>query len=59
MSKDAKDRPPRPAIGGPKDVADEIADRSPKARWWKYLALLAVFAAWVAFLVYVKLAGSR
>jgi hypothetical protein len=61
MSKGRKDKDTadRRAIGEPKDVVDGIADRSPRPRWWKYLVLAAIFALWVAFLVYVKLAGSR
>lgn len=43
----------------PVDVVDGIADRSSRPVWWKYAALLCVFLAWVAVLVYIRIAGSQ
>jgi len=52
---------PTPSDGdqpaGPVDVVDGLPDRSSQPAMWKYLLLLAVFLAWVAFLVFCALAG--
>ena len=42
----------------PVDVIDGIPDRSGKARLWKYLALAAVFLAWICFLVFCGIIGK-
>ena len=58
MTKATDDKTDGPAMPEPVDVIDGIPDRSPPASWWRYAVLLAVFAAWVAFLIYVRIAGS-
>ena len=40
------------------DVIDGVPDRSANARPWKYLALVAVFVAWVVFLVLCGIIGA-
>jgi len=50
-TKDA--RPPEPV-----DVVDGIADRSPNPAPWKYVVLLVIFLAWIALLIFMKVAGS-
>ena len=42
----------------PVNQVDGIPDRSPRRPWWKYLLLVVVFLAWVAFLIYVQRAGN-
>ena len=63
--KPAKKRPaatPSPASGPapppPVDVSDGIPDRAAQPSWRRLLWVLLIFAAWMAFLVYVKTAGS-
>jgi len=41
----------------PVDVVDGIPDRSPSSPAWKIALIVLIFAAWVAVLVYVQLAG--
>jgi hypothetical protein len=48
----------RPTPPEPVNVIDGVPDRSEKRGKWKIVVILAVFAAWVAFLVYCKVAGS-
>ena len=36
---------------------DGIPDRSIRPAAWKYLLIVAIFLAWVGFLVYCRLAG--
>jgi hypothetical protein len=52
------ERPEGPAPPEPVDVVDGVPDRSPRPRGWKVLLLAAVFAAWVAFLIYCAAAGD-
>ena len=52
----AKDKAPQPPQ--PVDVVDGVPDRAENPPKWKYFALLGIFAAWVAFLVYCHLAGG-
>jgi len=47
-----------PAITLPVDVVDGIPDRAAKRPIWKYLVLLAIFLAWVGFLIYCLNAGA-
>ena len=47
---------PRPS--DPVNVADGIPDRSEHCRLWKYLLLAAIFAAWIAFLVYCQVTAA-
>ncbi|MCE5328662.1 MAG: hypothetical protein LLG01_19865 [Planctomycetaceae bacterium] len=42
----------------PVDLWKGIPDHAPRWRWWIYAAVAAVFLAWLAFLVYVALAGN-
>ncbi len=42
----------------PKDVVDGIPDRAAKRSPWVVIAVLVIFAAWVAFLLWVVLAGG-
>lgn len=42
----------------PVDVTGGIPDRSQRAAKWKYAALLIVFLAWVAFLLFYQLAAD-
>jgi len=44
-------------IPEPVDVADGIPDRRANPPKWRYALLAAIFAAWVAFLIYCQLAG--
>lgn len=48
---DAKPQPP--------DAVDGIPDRSTHRPRWAYMVLLAVFLAWVAFLLWVLVAGAQ
>ncbi len=48
----------QPAPPKPVNLIDGIPDRSPHPARWKYLTLLVVFLAWVAFLVFCRIAGS-
>jgi len=58
MSKPKDEKAVRSVLREPIDVVDGIPDRSPNAAWWKYVLLGAIFLGWVAFLVYVRIAGS-
>jgi hypothetical protein len=42
----------------PVDISDGIPDRCERVKAWKYLAMAAVFAGWVAFLIYCAVAGN-
>jgi len=56
-----KRNPPRPTgphAPDPVDVVDGIPDRSPNPAAWKYVALIALFLAWLCFLVICKIAGA-
>jgi hypothetical protein len=44
-------------IPQPVNRVDGIPDRSTRPALWKYLLLVAIFLAWVAFLIYCQLAG--
>ena len=48
----------RQAPSEPIDVVDGLPDRSSRPSLWKYLALLLVFLAWVAALIYIDIVGS-
>ena len=50
----------RPAVEPtePIDVVDGIADRRESPARWRYVLIAAVFAAWVAFLLYCQQTGS-
>ena len=52
---DKKDR--ERDIPAPRDVIDGIPDRTSRGRMWKLLVLAAIFAAWMAFLVFAQWAG--
>ena len=58
MSNRPRDSDAPRVLPEPVDVVDGIADRSPRPAWWKYVALLAAFLAWLAFLIYVRAASS-
>ncbi len=49
-----KEEPPEP-----KDMVDGIPDRSLRRTPWVVIAVLVVFGAWVAFLLWVVLAGGK
>ena len=49
------DRTPPPE---PIDMVDGIPDRQAVRPRWKFLVLAAVFAAWIAFLLYCQVAGA-
>ncbi len=42
----------------PVDVIDGVPGRSAKARTWKYLAVAAVFLAWIGFLILCGIIGK-
>lgn len=42
----------------PVNVIDGIPDRRPGRAWPTVVVIVVVFAAWVAFLIYCKVAGS-
>jgi len=42
----------------PVDISDGIPDRRERVETWKLLAAGAVFAAWLAFLIYCAVAGN-
>lgn len=44
-------------IPDPRDVIDDIPDRTSRGRTWKLLVLAAIFVGWVAFLVFAHWAG--
>ena len=60
MSQRPLDKPSQAPRGVPTpvDVVDGIPDRSRHRPRWKYVALAAVFLAWVAVLLYCHLAGN-
>ena len=39
-------------------MVDGIPDRTTHPALWKYLLAAAVFAAWVAFLIWSRIAGA-
>ena len=51
---------PRPAAPPPEPVdrIDGVPDRTARAVWWKYAIIAAIFAAWVACLICIKVYGS-
>ncbi|MDY6913405.1 MAG: hypothetical protein SVT52_02965 [Planctomycetota bacterium] len=49
---------PQGDVPEPTNVIDGIPDRSPRPAAWKYVLLGAIFAAWLAFLIYCQLAGG-
>ncbi len=49
---------PAPAVPAPVDVADGIPDRAARPSWRRLLWVIAIFAAWLAFLIYVKVSGE-
>ncbi|HUT02094.1 MAG TPA: hypothetical protein VM031_06540 [Phycisphaerae bacterium] len=64
MSKKRRAQPSRPEPPPeeaerprPVDVVDGIPDRCRQASRWQYVAIGAVFLAWVAFLIYCAAAG--
>jgi len=42
----------------PVNLVDGIPDRSPRPAKWAYVVIGVVFVAWVAALVYCRMAGS-
>ena len=44
-----------PAPTDPVDVADGIPDRSATCPMWRYAVLVAIFIAWIVFLVYCQI----
>jgi hypothetical protein len=52
--KDRKTPPPDPV-----DVVDGIPDRSANAAPWKYIVMGVVFAAWMAVLIFIRIAGQE
>ena len=42
----------------PVDVADGIPDRSPARAKWKLVVIGLIFLAWVAVLVFIRIAGQ-
>ena len=55
---DASSRESKTSIPEPVDVIDGVPDRSGKAHPWKYLAVAAVFLAWIGFLVLCGIIGA-
>jgi hypothetical protein len=49
---------PQTVLKDPVDVVDGIPDRSPRRGRWILLILAAVFIAWMAFLIAVKILGA-
>ena len=43
----------------PIDVVDGVPNRSGDAHTWKYLAIAAVFLAWIGFLILCGITGKR
>jgi len=43
----------------PVDVVDGMPDHSRHAGGWHYAAIAVVFVAWLAFLMYCRLAGAQ
>lgn len=41
----------------PVDMIDGIPDRCDRGRTWKLVAIVIIFLAWLAFLMYAYLAG--
>ena len=41
----------------PVDVIDGVPDRSGNSRPWKYIAVAAVFGAWISFLIICGIVG--
>jgi len=58
MNKRSTHRPVEELLPEPVDVVDGIPDRSPRPARWKYVALVVVFVAWVALLVWCRIAGE-
>jgi hypothetical protein len=42
----------------PVDIVDGIPDRAIERPTWRFVLLGAIFAAWIAFLIYVAAAGG-
>ena len=49
---------PAPAPPDPVDVADGIPDRAASPTRRRLLWVVLIFVAWMAFMAYVKIAGS-
>ena len=49
---------PPTALSEPVDVVDGIPDRSRRRGGWVLMLLAAIFLAWMAFLIAVKILGS-
>lgn len=47
-----------PEIRPPVDIVDGIPDRAARRPLWKYIVLLVIFLAWVAFLIYCLVMGN-
>jgi len=58
MTDDREKRRRKKLEKGPVDVVNGIADRSPKDAAWRHIVLLLIFAAWIAILVFMNIAGS-
>ena len=58
MSKRGKKTPPAPEPPKPVDVVDGLPDRSGGSSRRIIVLIVVIFSAWVAFLVYCRLAGA-
>jgi hypothetical protein len=57
MKPDHKHNKKQPPPPEPVDMRDGIPDAAQRRPAWKYVLIGVVFAAWIAFLVYVYLAA--
>ncbi len=55
---DASQKTEKTNYSEPVDIIDDVPDRSGNPRLWKYIALAAVFLAWICFLVLCGIIGA-